>query len=201
MIIRSLAVVTGVAMLSAFGCEDVALPVEQTIQGPVFEYTIPAGKTSGASYTTTVQNVDVAAELENLGIDQLTIESISAEDVKIEISEQDKARLRRLAFESISALASRDAVTVTVNGKDAAGSAVRLAGIAGAAFAGWLNDEAAVAQALAVVGAFDARQFEGAPELVAKADIDFGKEIELDAPINIKVSAKYKVKGRVSTTD
>ena len=197
MIIRSLAIVTGAAMLSAFGCDDVAVPITQTIDGPAFEYTIPAGASSGGSYTTTVPNVDVDAELAKAGVEQVSITSISPEEVKIEISRADRRRLLGAALEGLRALADQNAIAVSVGGQNLAGGARELATIAGLNLIGFLDNDAAASQALDVVQGFDAAALRAAGDVTAAAAVNFGREIELDAPITIRVLTKYRVEGEV----
>lgn len=191
MFVRPLTAVAGATALLLASCDAVDLPVEQTVDGPTFEYTLPAGETDlRYELTRTAPVTDVAAQLRVAGIDNFVLDEVNVASVAVELAYPTPA-----GSDGAAPLYLGDVAELALAVSDATAPAVRIAAFSGTSEAG------VTAADLTVAGDVDLLSYLDAEELVGTAAITLAEPLTLAAPVTVKLTARYTVKARVTGGD
>ena len=189
MYIRTLPLAAVAAALTLASCDEVGVPVNQTVDGATFEFTIPAGTTETVyELVQSVATEDVAQQLADAGIDNVTIEEITIEGVRVEIENGvvDAAEAAQLLY-----LNNVEDLTVSINDTDVASRALQIATFAA------VTGQDVTSAALQAVKDVDVASYLRADRITGRTSIKLKEAIELKEAATVKITAKYNVKAKV----
>ena len=184
--IRTLSLAAVAATLTLSSCDEVGLPVNQTVDGATFEFTIPAGTTE-TTYDL-VQSVAITQQLADAGVDNVTVEEITVEDVRIEIENGavDAAETAQLLY-----LNHVKDLSVSINDTDVASRALKIASLAA------VTGQDVTSAALQAVKDIDVASYLQGDRITGHTKIELREPITLEKPATVKITAKYNVKAKV----